>query len=178
MWTEVGTDGSVADSDDTENKIKKAGARMDDAVKEVKNQEEILRKLEIILTKTVNKHTAVDNEDYEQAILLKAEIQKLKDEMTHEEKEFSEKIQKEQAEKEKIAKDKNAYYEKKRMTHESILTITPEMLDGQNLMIQLKHKTQVQYVFWRQSWAGWSDGKKRSEGSVQELEIVKEFERS
>ena len=56
------------------------------------------------------------------------------------------------------------------MTQETILTITPEMLDGQNLMIQLKHKDQVQYVFWRQSWAGWSDGKKRSESLVKEFE--------
>ena len=166
-WTEVG---SVADSEDCEKKMKEAVARMDTADKALKVEEEIIRKLEIILMKKVNKQKAVDDEDYEQAILLKAEIQKLKDEMTHEEKEVSEKIQKQQAEKERLAHEIKVFHEKKRMSHETILTITPEMLDGQNLMIQLKHQTQVQYVFWKQSWAGWSDGKKRSESLVREFE--------
>ena len=66
-WTEIG---SVC-SEECEQKMKEAVARMDTADKALKVEEEIIRKLEIILMKKVNKQKAVDDEDYEQAILLK-----------------------------------------------------------------------------------------------------------
>ena len=94
-WTEV-------DSNDAENYVKQMAEgreRMDKAEEVIKNTEDMLRKLEVILMKRVDMQKAAEHEDFEQANLLKAEIAKLKDEMTNEEKEFGEKIQKEKAEK-------------------------------------------------------------------------------
>ena len=144
--------------------------RINEAEKVIKYEEDKIRKWEAILQKTADMKKAAQEEDNQQANLLKEEIMKLNDEMTAEEKEFGENLLKEKAEKEKLAKDIQIFRERKRMTQETFLTITPEMLDGQELMIHVKHKSQMQYVFWRKSWAGWSDGKNRSEGSVKEYE--------
>ena len=103
--------------------------------------------------------------------LLKEEILELKAQMTAEEKAFGENIVKQKEQKERVAMDVKVWRESEKMAQDTFLLVTPEMANGQSVMIHIKHKGQTLYECWKRSWAGYSDGKTRSQSAVNEFDL-------
>ena len=151
--------------DDTEKAEKLAQDSIAQSQERMKHEHAKQMKWNDMLIKIEAKKQAAIMEDFMAAHNLKLEIDNLNIELNAMDKAWTEKKAAEKAYWEEV----EAYEQGKLMRKETLIKISAEQHEGQDVWILLKHNEQVQWEWTARKGAGWSNGNDRSQEDIDEF---------